>query len=592
MSKSPRALGLLAVLLMILAEPGSDPSLFGGPSDAQAAAPDREGKARFSPRAYIPFDAPVVLHWKDPAGTLLRFESLAAAAGLAPPQARPGWVLASLREQAPWIEDVDLSRPIWLAARSFPSEPASTNERPRRKRGPTGEPAMPEVVVIAGVKGSAERLRAKLAEGGRSMQSGGWLVATSQKGKEGFVPKEKRPFAFPPHLEELDARSDLILHFDPARIPAARLEADAELDPTSQAVLQRLRAAAATTPMTVGLGLGRAGAELFLQQHPEPKSALAAWGQAVKNAPGTLIRGLPPDDYALVLGMRTSPKHEAQLIDAYVRPILDVLSKERHESAELIEILLELARGGPGACTESSFGMAVPGPLDSAYFVAQSRCENAEKADGRWPEAAKAANRGLERLGARERKKLGLRVRAEDNGPAVAGVRFKSVRLIETKGSNPLDEAPPMVRAPLLHAAVDRSAAVSSWNAPSAVLERLVAAAKANEATPMPTIAAAQAQLISPRVAEGYLRLGTLASGFLPEELAPLRILLMTLPPVAWGSRTFPDGSLLTQVWLPRELAQLAAVAMQLLRESEAPEGFPMPDEPQNDLPDPEEKEI
>ena len=91
----------------------------------------------------------------------------------------------------------------------------------------------------------------------------------------------------------------------------------------------------------------------------------------------------------------------------------------------------------------------------------------------------------------------------------------------------------------------------------------------------------AQSALVSPRMSEGYLRLAPIASALMPPELAPLRVLLNNLPPVAMASKAFPDGSTLTQVWLPKEIAQLAAAGMQMMRatQSIAP---PPPPEPES----------
>ena len=157
--------------------------------DAAAAPP--------SPRAFIPATAGGAMVWKKPQATLAKIEAIAVQAGMAPPEAEPGWLEKTLAAQTPMIAEIDLSKPLWVGVMPEPKKDATSPE----------EEPDPQLVVVVAVKGEAPLLREELSAEMNVTRRGNLLVAVDKRLPASVAKPSKKPFRFPAKTDVLRGRS-------------------------------------------------------------------------------------------------------------------------------------------------------------------------------------------------------------------------------------------------------------------------------------------------------------------------------------------------------------------------------------------------
>lgn len=478
--------------------------------------------ASFTPPSEIPSDALLVVGIEKPNQLLSELETLAVGAGLAPPGAKAGWLKAKLAEEQPYMNDLDLDAPIWVAG---------------RKEGK----GRPPVLLVAKLSNEGKALVTHLKSQGLTAQvSDGRLIARTDKAKDW---KSKQSFAFAPSTRELRNRSRIVMHVDP------RL-----LEGQGPSELRQLQ-----DPSTFGLGLSIAGVEILLQSQPNPKSPMAKLVAATPNTTEALITGLPTANYAMLFGGRSHPNTVAAAVDWLKGPMKAMADEADVPPSvwKLLESMKEISPAKAG-CEASAVGVGIPSGPESAFFASTRQCK-----------APKLADEGLQRFARTLEKTMKAETKGKDK-PSIAAVEPKKVgsaklsglRLVPPKSE--ADKVPPLVAVPLLYGAVTKAATVLDWNLPEALLTKHVEAAQKGSSPNLTSFAAAQKHLLSPRVTEGYINLGAIAGPLLPPDMAPMRFILGTIPAVGFATQNHPDGSTLMQVWLPKEVAQLAGMAAQM----------------------------
>lgn len=493
-----------------------------------------------SPSSYMPADATLVLSIPSPAQTLKRAEKLAAQAGLAPPGAAAGWLEQTLHEQVPPTASIDMSKPLAFGiAPKAGSKVADIDAKDFR------------AVLVLGVKGKGDGL-AELIPDGKSRIEKGWMISTIG---EGLGKPLKASFQSPKSASTLEKRSDVTLHVDMKRMKLP--DADA-------------KTAALQDALAVGLGLGATGLDIFTQSFPDPKGPMAKMNRSLKPTSDPIITGLPAMAYAAVFGTVGSPNAtDTSLVDQYgslLGPMLDEISPK------LAPLLLKVAKTGleTGSCERSSFAVLLPGALEKLELLgAATGCEKAAAKVAATTDSVKELNELVQIAEEYMEDPIPLRFAKVAKPTKAGGTTFSGLQIVPASKKTAADAKAlfsdfPMLEQPLLLGTAGKKSLAYAWNAPSAQLGALVKSAAKGGPTPTGDFAVAKKQLVSPRSAEGYVQLGSLATPFLTEELAPLSMLLKTLPPLAFASRTFDDGSNLAQIWVPSQLAQLGIMGAQL----------------------------
>jgi len=521
------------------------------------------------PKRYMPSNAGAVIVWKDPATTLSRVESLASRAGAVPPSATSGWLRASLVRESPLLAEVDLSRPIWIAAMPEPDE-----------GGEAAVESDPRLVVVFGVVGKGEKLAAAFEERMRVTIRDAWMIGVDRRLSASLSKPRKRPFEFPEHSKALRDRSDVAGYVRLDAYPSIRKsmsEPDAavlaELPPVIRPLMSASQAAQAQQwddieGIGFGAGIEDSGVQALLQTHPKPKSELAREGLRRKNASGPIIRGLPPEDFVLVgAALPGDAKNDRWVTETWraaMRAMTDVDPKLEAELEKLPQIVEDFA-----PCERHAFGVAMPTTVESVQLFAASQCRSAKKFERSlrvlmdWTQSVLTA-------GAQDPDGSEAPTTQRTEGSRKVGDhRLDEWRLRLPEGQAPAStELTAALGRPVVFGAVGARATVVGWNVPDTALSRLVASSKAAEPLRRPSsLTSSRAALLSPRHTEMFLFLGPIvsATGTLPAgAMAPLRILMSQMPPVGFSAQTREDGSQLFQLHFPRQLAQLLAALAQM----------------------------
>lgn len=500
-------------------------------------------KSKLDPASYIPADAAMLLHVPDPRGALTRIERLAASAGLAPPGAEPGWIVAQLAAEQPGAGEIDLDRPLWFAARP----------------GPDGRlnPDDPDFVLVAGVKGSAKNILDQVEDERVSARVvDGWLLAGhAQKGQK-LAPARKR-FRFAKTTGDLREAASVLFRLDFAKFP---LEAMAD----GTASLEQMRMTQQMLgQLTFGLGLADTGIDILMHSAPEPTSPMAKLYAGVSNRKGGLLSGLPPAAYTFLAGGSWTSDYSPALLKMYRPTFLDMLKEQgQGRLIKFYDEMINILSADESKCGQSSLGFAMPSGLESTFMVSTARCKDAGAVQGTWDKMIRFVNRLIEDVEKREKEEFPVRVARTGQTSKVGGVAMRAIGLDFGEDAPP--DIPPLMQVPLQVGIVSKSVSVMSWNAPKAFMAKHVAAAKAGRPTPVGGFSVARDHLLEPRLSEGYLNVGSLVVPFLDEEMAPMRFMLNALPPIGLATRGYGDGSSLTQIWLPPQLAQMAASFAQM----------------------------
>lgn len=506
------------------------------------ASPGGAEAKSLDPQAFMPKDAIAVLQLRRPAKTLRRAEALAASAGLAPPTARSGWLLEMLSAQVPGLDAIDLSQPIWVGV--APSKAKTKGE------------AEPDFVVVAKVRGAATELRTGLGEDFKSIVSSGWLIGYSG-GAELARPKAKA-FDFPKSAETLRSMSDLVAYLDAEGLKAVAAQSE---DAEFIAAVQTLDS------MTFGLDLQPEGLSVLIQQHTPPDSPMAKLMSPELNTDKPLITGLPSADYAFLYGGRADPKQARLWTDSQMGEWTAMMEKVSPQLGPLARQFMTIASADEGECDHISLGAAIPAGYPSTYLVGRSHCKDPSAAWAQMPELVKIGNKALAEVAKQEGEPSPVSLALTAEPQKVGKTSLSGIKLNRTKSA----DLPEIVETPVLYGAADKQHLVLGWNASPEILKELIASAPSAKTPPMSAFRGSQAALLSPRLAEGYFRVGSIAAPILTQDLAPLRFILASLPPIAFSVQGQKGAGPLTQLWFPQQLAQLAAIGMQMSQQQRNP---------------------
>lgn len=499
-----------------------------GLSSARAAGLD--------PTAWIPGDSVAVVQVQNPEKSLTAVEQLALAAGLAPPGAKRGWLLESFEID---VSSLDLSAPLWIGIDAPP--------------GPDGKAVG---VAVAKVRKGREKLATANFKGsGKLRIEQGWLVASNGESKPA---RAKKAFRFPSSSKTVQESAEVLIHVDWERVRSALGKQDGKQD-GMQEILDSM--GESTQAMTFGVALGAQGLSLYFQQHPNFSSPMGKMMKASKNVRGPLVTGIPNAPYGLVYGVAVDSGYNAAMVSGMRKRVEGQVVAENPEMKNLVSALFDLVSDTSGDCRQGAAGLVVPTDPQDTYFVSNSQCARAKASADAMPKLAKLVNTELRAAVAKadEVEMEGKLVHAKAT-TKVGDVSFSSLAL-EMKESA---DFPEFARRPILYATPDNTHFIAAWNAPPKTLKALVASSKKDARTSLTAYTATGKHLLSPRLIEGYVSVPALLSPFLQGELAPLRFAVGNLPPLALATQRQSDGSWLTQVWLPNQVAQLAAFAMQM----------------------------
>lgn len=505
-----------------------------------AAAP--ASAAGFDPAQYMPSDAFAVVRIENPQKSLGAAERLAAAAGMAPPGAAAGWMLSALGPDS-GIGDVDMTKPLWLALVAG--------------KGTSPEQAMENmnVVVVAKAKGKPETLMAR-AEGTKMVSKRGWVIGTN--GAATLLQPGKKAFAFPRSTKTIQARTDIVAYLDYAVLTAL------EEDPKARELLSSM--GMADMQLTVGAGLGPDGLNVYVQQHPDFSTPIGQSMKAAKNAKGTLVQGLPPAKYGFIYGSNADASQNAAVFASMEKAMGQTLAESAPQYSKLFAKIIEFAKADSGKCGENTMGLAIPDEPTSAFMLMSTTCKDANQAVKSWPEMIPVLNELIAQIAKEEGAELDLALKVGKSTKA-AGVQLTPLSIDVPTAQR--EDMPELMFEPMLIGAVDKRHLITAWNADPETLKRHVSAAKKGSTPPMNAFAATQTKMLSPRVVESYINVGALASPFLPAELAPLQFALNAAPPLGMATQRQSDGSWLTQIFVPQQFAQLAAMGFQMFSQSQ-----------------------
>ena len=496
-------------------------------------APSSASAAGLDPSSLIPEDSLAVLKIDNPNKSLAAIERLALAAGMAPPGAQPGWLLSSLQVD---VSSLDLSSPIWIGF-----------------NGSAGSASQTAGVAIAKVRKGREKtaLSAFKGSGGKLRIEKGWLVAVNGEGQPA---SPKRAFRFPTSSKTVQRAADAVVHLDMAGLQAAVSEQEG-MQEVIEGMGEDIEA------MTVGLSLGESGVSIYLQQHPRFSSPTGKMMKASKNVRGPLVSGLPDASYGLVYGTATDSSYTAEIVNGMRKRMEREVTADNPEVQKLLTALFDLATDTSGDCDQGAGGVVVPADPNEAYFVSSSRCARPEAPAQAMPKLASVLNNELKAMAMREDDVAWDGKLVHTKAAVSAGkVSFSSLAL----EMGETEDVPELVRRPIHYATPDGKHFVMGWNASQKTLAALAAASKRDARTPLTAFSTTNKHLLTPRLAEGYVSLPALLGPFLTGELAPFRFVVSSLPPLGAATQRQPDGSWVTQVWLPNQVAQLAAFAMQM----------------------------
>lgn len=526
--------------------------------------------APLDPQRYMPPRAGMVVVWKNPGATFDRLEGMASRAGIAPPTAEPGWLRAAWTAEMPMMTALDYTRPVWVALMPQSAEAAQADETPKG-------------VLVLPIKGKGQLLVEALKTDMKVATKGAWLVAVHKDLPDRLLKPHARPFALPDHLDHLNDASDLFGTLRVAAYPEllempdddpTLASAPASLRPILSAIQSFQNAQLAEmNAVTLGAGVATDGLNVFAQVHPKPETELAKQLGSMKNYDGPLIRGLPLEDY-FVVGASRVPK------DAKTNPLQDMLGALLGSSNGLDPRVKKKAEelrtitGGDTNCTQYAMGISVAGSIDALRMMATSSCGSSGKLIEQLRNLV-AWSADLVTMLAESESEAGdaagsVSLRHEKQKLRVGKHELDVARLDFPPESIPAPdrEAAVVLQRPFVFGAVDSKTAILAWNAPEPMLRRLAAAAEKSAPLKLPAAAAARARLASPRHTESYLFAGPLVSAFAPADVAgmlgPLRFLMAQMPPIAIAIQAQPDGSQLYQLYLPQQLAQLAASMAQM----------------------------
>ncbi|MEL6190222.1 MAG: hypothetical protein AAFU79_36840, partial [Myxococcota bacterium] len=306
---------------------------------------------------------------------------------------------------------------------------------------------------------------------------------------------------------------------------------------------------------------GESGVSLYVQQHPIFSSAMGKMMKATKNVRGPLVSGLPNASYGLVYGTATDSSYNAELINGIRKRMEKEVTADNPEVQSLLSALFDLATNASGDCDRGAGGVVVPTDPKDVYFLSSNRCARPQGPAQAMSKLASVLNKELTAVAAKQDDVPWDGKLVHTKGAVKAGgVSFSSLALEVGE----TEEFPDLMRVPVQYATPDSKHFVMGWNASKKTLGALAAASKGDTQTPLAAFASTNKQLLSPRLAEGYVSLPALAGPFLTGELAPLRFVVASLPPLGFATQRQPDGSWVSQIWLPNQVAQLAAFAMQM----------------------------
>ncbi|MGF1510614.1 MAG: hypothetical protein ACFB9M_14035 [Myxococcota bacterium] len=494
-----------------------------------------------APETYIPERAEVVAVFEHPAKTLSRVESFAIQSGLAPAGAAPGYLRAELIRQQPWMARLDLDAPIWFGIWSA-AEQAVGVLVAELKEGQT----------VEGLESLLPQVRAS-STGRRLVLRTPVLPAT-------YAQPSRRHFTFRSRSSKAVAdKARVLVHVKIAALRrwadiADQASGDVQLDPDDFEDFE-----------AVTLGASLEAENLYIRLGTEVKpSTLSAEALAMAvNRSAPLIRGLPRNDYVVVLGSAqsgVSSDRLGSLLESMGARAAGALASEDHPPKEWVSLVMRGMTELWSGTKRTSVGLAMTGTSHrpTLHMVSEG---NAERLMSRVPRFQALVQEGL--AGAADAEKSGERLRLRSVRQTRASTDFLGFALAFDAPPSSDPKVVRLLQEPLLFGAVSETKTVTLWNVSDSELDPLLDAARKGKALTLPSLTRVSAQLPEQRTSETFVdtgQVGVFLAGLLSPALArTLAPGFRDIPPIGLTSTKLGPRDMQWDMSFPTSAAQIAA---------------------------------
>ena len=473
--------------------------------------------AKFEPRKLLPASSIAVLELEKPLETLKRVEELLRLSGLAPPNAKLGWMLHQTVLTNLELANLDLSQPILFATDTLDEK-------------------RPSFRVILKVKDPKSAKEMDLGGLRTHINKNGWIIASTVNIDPSIKPSKS--YVFPKHVY---SNNDLVGHFDHRAIMAKTSEGlEAEINKRMFGEDFVRTSVAFRIPDNSGI-------EFISQTEPKAGTVFAKTSQALRSQQTSepLITGLPPGRYALVSGARIDPEMTTQIAVQMIDKLKSVLellpSKDDFKAPQLEPLFVGLKEifhlGNKAKCRQASLGIAIPESIESAYLVMGNKCR---------PVPLGKLLKQLETTVNRSIKDFIANL--PEKPPQPFGIKFQKTRKVGTSQLFSLELTGVEKRdfdIPIVVGQTKGGFQVFAANAKPQLVDRLLASVPKQVSFSGPRFAEVKKRLFKERAIEGYIDLAV--------GLEPLRMMLASLPPIGFTIRVQPDDSQVSQIHIPRQ---------------------------------------
>ena len=494
--------------------------------------------AKFEPRKFLPASSIAVLELEKPLETLKRVEELLGLSGLAPPNAKPGWMLQQALLTNQELANLDLSQPILFATDTFDEESPSFRVILKVK-----DPKSVKQIDLGGIR--------------THINKSGWIIASTPDIDPSVKPSKS--FVFPKNVY---SNNDLVGHFDQPAIMAKTSKG-------LEAEINKRMFGEDFVRTTVAFRIpDNSGIEFITQVEPKAGTVFAKTSQALRSQQTSepLITGLPPGRYALVSGTRSDPEMATQIAVQMIDKLKSVLEllppKDDLKASQFEPLFVGLKEifqlGNKAKCRQASLGIAIPESIESAYFVMGNKCRPV--ALGKLLKQFETTiNHSIKDFVANLPKKP----------PQSFGIKSQKTRKVGTSQLFSLELTGVEKKdfdIPIVVGQTKGGFQVFAVNAKPQLVDRLLASVPKQASFSGPRFAEVKKRLFKKRATEGYIDLAAGLDPFLTGEFAPLRMMVASLPPIGFTIRIQPDDSQVSQILIPRQMIPLMAFAFQLFQ--------------------------
>ncbi|MEM1026202.1 MAG: hypothetical protein AAGD10_18825 [Myxococcota bacterium] len=510
--------------------------------------------------SYVPQSSNLVLRWKNPQASIERAENFMMRVGLVPPGTEKGFLLQQLQAQTPALASMDLSQPVWVAGFGSADDP---------------KPMM----VFSLKKGADPKAIASVINGARIVRHGGIVIALDQSlpaelGKK--KQKQSYRFASAGVAERSNVTVDLVGEML-QKIMSGSTGAQPELAGLEKAMAQFYED---MKGLTIGANLTGEALMMTMGSVYDKGSTYTQGLAKMRNEEGSVLKGLPKGQYALVGGGSASQLSEQSLpmVQSMIQSMKPAFAANESTAplASQLDELVRLIGESFGATQKTFFGLEIPGGLETTRVVGYSEGDSA-KMKKAMRDLFDWVKTTLAKASEASGQEAPIELVKSDKPSKQAGVAFDSYGFA-LRGEEAVSirgEMGPLARLldqRMQIGAVSKSKSVFVWSSDAAFIQQAVTAAKAPKPflASSPRFKAASDALPNARIAEYFLDVGPIAAAIMsmriPAMASTVRSALGTVPPIGYTVSKASGAEIRADVFVPLQLVEAGIGLSQLFQ--------------------------